>query len=668
MEHHVPNDVTFRIDVDITMKPLAETNDDSETTDATSMSVAVDATLTSHTDGLARDVLVRSVPQIAKAIKHFQGIVWSIQEKPSVDTMAERWQPKAVADVQTEHDMRLSSIEETMLSQHTKKGRMRIVTEGKLELWQFMNPHWNLPVRCLYVDGQLQSTSAAEGIARAEAMVHPAMIAHSEKPERIVVISVEPTMLVREILKHESVKEVVVVGADPSAVALVDRFMGPVFDDCSFLPESQTRQEKKRLDQQPHYSCMNSSKVRIVRGPDTVEEWLESVAVTLRTSEAAEDEENDKDDGSFDAVFVEVPKGTKPWLELDLYAKLSTILDPEAVVVVNSGSTPLLSDRHRETILSPRDLLLRQAHRSTEHGGLGYGGVLVYDEAQAMPLSSSFIVMFPTDSYTFARFLRRNTPAVEVDIIDRVLPIPGRPSSLAMYDGMAHLGYVATHRMWQEWYCNSIPGRDLPACSSFLSEWYDRTKHSYDADVQRDAVKGRALHATKDIPKGSFILPHDAAMSARLDAQQWEALTEFVEDFPDASMYKDFRDFFLAYGYEAEEIGQTGWTVSIACKNTFTNHACTDEEANAGYIGEIFENEDGGSIGFNPVITRKADIVGTLTVALQDIPAGTEIQTDYSSFRTYEDEDFTNFLNKVCTTGVGKVSVDANTADQSEEL
>ena len=177
--------------------------------------------------------------------------------------------------------------------------------------------------------------------------------------------------------------------------------------------------------------------------------------------------------------------------------------------------------------------------------------------------------------------------------------------------------------------------------------------------------KGRSLHATTDIRKGQFILPHDAALSLRIDAQQWEALTKFVEDFPEAEMYAQLRDFIIAYGFESEPLGQSGWAVSIACNNTFTNHACGEAERNAIWVEDAFYDEDGDFAGFTPVVTRKSELVGILTVAAHDIKAGDEIMMDYGAFRTSaNDGDFHGFLNRMCVEGVGLVGTKEETGEE----
>ena len=118
-----------------------------------------------------------------------------------------------------------------------------------------------------------------------------------------------------------------------------------------------------------------------------------------------------------------------------------------------------------------------------------------------------------------------------------------------------------------------------------------------------------------------------------MDRYQWEALNQFVEDFPDADMYRQLRDFWVAYGYEAEALGTSGWTVSIACNNTFSNHGCTPEEVAVNYANYVSYDTDGAEIGFSPVLVRRSELAGSLAITTHDIKAGDEILSHYAEFQ-----------------------------------
>ncbi len=88
-----------------------------------------------------------------------------------------------------------------------------------------------------------------------------------------------------------------------------------------------------------------------------------------------------------------------------------------------------------------------------------------------------------------------------------------------------------------------------------LKNWFNASNHGFRTEVVRDPIKGRSLHAAEDIPKGAFVLGDDTHMHLHIDSHQWEALNDFVKEFPDAKLYKELRDFFLIYGFENEPNG-----------------------------------------------------------------------------------------------------------------
>ena len=222
---------------------------------------------------------------------------------------------------------------------------------------------------------------------------------------------------------------------------------------------------------------------------------------------------------------------------------------------------------------------------------------------------------------------------------------------------MTHRQYTTMSRAWEHWYCKSLPGRNLPICHTFLKQWFNADNHFYATEVRQHPIKGRALFATEDCPAGHFVLPHDAGLNIRVDSQQWIALNKFVDDFPEAEMYTQLRDFFISYGFET---GTTGWSASIACNNTFSNHGCTPKEVNVNWVEYTYIGEDETeSPPFSPPLIRKAELLGVLVHAVQDIKAGDEILCDYTSFRENEDIDpvYTKLLDDICHNGVGLVPV-----------
>lgn len=101
----------------------------------------------------------------------------------------------------------------------------------------------------------------------------------------------------------------------------------------------------------------------------------------------------------------------------------------------------------------------------------------------------------------------------------------------------------------------------------------------------------------------------------------------------------------------------SGWSVSVANNNTFTNHACTKADAKVRAFPysddpKLLDQVDHST--FSVVLNRHPKLA-MATGALRDIKKGEEIMMDYSDFRSEEDIKFTEFLDGICNTGVGLV-------------
>lgn len=77
--------------------------------------------------------------------------------------------------------------------------------------------------RCLVLDGKIQSAEYDEFIYH-ESLVHPAMIAHPD-PREVIVLGGGEGGALREILKYSSVKELLMVDIDRDVVTLCEKYL-----------------------------------------------------------------------------------------------------------------------------------------------------------------------------------------------------------------------------------------------------------------------------------------------------------------------------------------------------------------------------------------------------------------------------------------------------------
>jgi len=103
--------------------------------------------------------------------------------------------------------------------------------------YQSRHPSLFRPDRVVFLDGWMQSSFLDEA-AYHEALVHPALFAH-ENPKRVAIIGGGEGATLREVLKHNTVKEAVMIEIDELMVNVSREFI-PEWSDCSDLVGSIT--------------------------------------------------------------------------------------------------------------------------------------------------------------------------------------------------------------------------------------------------------------------------------------------------------------------------------------------------------------------------------------------------------------------------------------------
>ena len=91
------------------------------------------------------------------------------------------------------------------------------------------NPETN---RLLYLDGVFKSSSLGESPSY-ESFVHPPMLLH-EHPKKVLIIGAGAGASLREVLKHNSVEQVAIIGADRSFLDFSREHLSE-WNDCSDL-------------------------------------------------------------------------------------------------------------------------------------------------------------------------------------------------------------------------------------------------------------------------------------------------------------------------------------------------------------------------------------------------------------------------------------------------
>jgi spermidine synthase len=160
--------------------------------------------------------------------------------------------------------------------------------------------------KALVLDGLIQSTEVDEYIYH-EALVHPAMVAHPQ-PKRVLILGGGEGATLREVLKHNTVEEAVMVDIDEQVVEVAKKYL-----------------------QEWHQGAFNDPRSRIV-----IADGLEYVKDAVRRNEV------------FDVVIMDLTDPYGSEIAHRLYGRqafemIKSILARDGIVVTQAGSSYFFS-------------------------------------------------------------------------------------------------------------------------------------------------------------------------------------------------------------------------------------------------------------------------------------------------------------------------------------
>jgi spermidine synthase len=169
--------------------------------------------------------------------------------------------------------------------------------------------------KTLVLDGRIQSAELDEFIYH-EALVHPAMISHPN-PEKIAIIGGGEGATLREVLKHNCVKEAVMIDIDEEVVRFCQEYL-PTFHQNSF---SDPRTKLIFTDARKYFQETEETYDVIII--DISEPLIDSPSYLLFTKEFYQIiKEHLRDKG-----IVTVQSGTTNLIEIDLYLSIYKTLN-----------------------------------------------------------------------------------------------------------------------------------------------------------------------------------------------------------------------------------------------------------------------------------------------------------------------------------------------------
>ncbi|KAL9189904.1 hypothetical protein ACHAXT_009579 [Thalassiosira profunda] len=291
------------------------------------------------------------------------------------------------------------------------------------------------PDRALFIDGVLQSSLYGEA-AYHESLVHPAMLSHPH-PRRVSIIGGGEGATLREVLKHSTVEEAVMIEID-GELANASRTYLPEWSDCSDMLGSDAD------------SCFDDSRAS-VRYEDAFGYFLEHFG------DDDDDEEQDSADYEepFDAIVMDAldPDDFGPFVD-KLYNDTAFVeslydgLTEKGLLVVQVGSVPYLSDPPDDmSAFYNRAALL---HRLED---VGFERIHTYDEGHCHFYSPwQFLVAFK-DAASGVAGCRRNAAEVELELKRRLLGTRSGERALKYVDGSTLVGYQTPPKVVETHYC-----------------------------------------------------------------------------------------------------------------------------------------------------------------------------------------------------------------------
>lgn len=478
------------------------------------------------------------------------------------------------------------------------------------------------PERLLFLDGTLQSLSDSEREYH-EALVHPAMFAHPD-PKRVAIVGGGEGATLREVLKHKTVTEAVMIEIDEELVEIGKEHLS-FMCDCA-----------DQEDAPSSGLCYDDPRAELVF--DNGMRWF--------VDRFAKEEDASKNE-KFDVIILDA---LDPEEESDIADELYTdatfltslfnALTPEGAMVVQVGTAPNIHDPKPDIgVYATRERMFNVLENHP-----GAAAMLVYEEAHCgFNEPHSFLVV--CKSLECRRRWYAESDAIDFWIYERVKPTKAGEISLVHYDGATQRTYQVPPRAWETVYCRREPMpfecdyRQLDPEKEVFDFAVVEDEHETDEngveitdegsfEIKTIAVEGEdeddtAVYALVNIPKGSYIAPYDLAGSFMIRDESVDNLKKNTEiaGTGQVVVIEDMLEFVEYHGHKS--LAGDGINY-VEVGGTFMMRRSDDEkEAN---VGRWMPPHPSGKIPvYSPVYERHMMSFDLFLVATRDIKKGEEV-------------------------------------------
>mmetsp|Transcript_42960 Transcript_42960/g.90246 ORF Transcript_42960/g.90246 Transcript_42960/m.90246 type:complete len:925 (+) Transcript_42960:227-3001(+) len=493
--------------------------------------------------------------------------------------------------------------------------------------YESLNPDSFRSDKILFLDGVQQSSLFGDA-AYHEALVHPSMITHPH-PKRVAIIGGGEGATLREVLKHNTVEEVVMVEIDEELVSLMKTYL-PEWSDCTDIAGSDAD------------SCFDDSRATMV--------YQDAFKWFIDRFGNGESKEEKFDVIIMDALdpdqFVEIVGNL--YKDNHFVDALYNGLSEKGVFAIQIGETETTSDPGDDTGPDQDTANMMRALQS-----VGFQSMHNYDEGHSHFQAPWSYLVCLKDSKSRASWYR-TAPEIEIELHQRLHSTESGAPALRFFDGSTMVDYQTPPKAAETTYCRK---EDEPwECDEYLGidpEFVNAPISHLEARKSTlGEHAGRGLFAAQDIPmhstldlsgsvKAFYFLP--LTLSVLEDFYEWADVNydeyAYVEDEL-SSVYT----FAYGYGYVATLLGEKHVTVDSGILS-FCNHGCNGtfsygEEESLGFTEMNVDLDHAPeallnkiSIVYSPVFERHLrQILAVGDYTLRDIHQGEEITCDYLSF------------------------------------
>jgi spermidine synthase/S-adenosylmethionine/arginine decarboxylase-like enzyme len=472
------------------------------------------------------------------------------------------------------------------------------------------------PDRIILLDGWLQSTLHDEA-AYHEALVHPAMFAH-EAPKRVAIIGGGEGATLREVLKHNTVEEAIMIEIDEKMVNVSRQYI-PEWSDCSDLEGSANWCVDDPRSTMYYEDALAWFMNRYSNGNSTAEP-IDVIIVDALDPES------------------EIPFSKALYSDKTLMEAFNNAMPSDGIIIMQLGETPQLfaADETRSKFKNRvvTEKLLEE---------VGFESVHAYEESHC-GFGGSWEFMVGFKSWSSRKRWYANPAEVELAMQKRGVRTKSGQSPFHYFNGATMASYQVPSRSVENVFCRRQPVP--PSCKTYMYNPERPNVPTSLLEVKASSLgenAGRGLFTKVDIPKGSYIGGEVAGATIRFFPSTREVIDGLYTSCNATERELEVLEYYMdGYGFTSRKFGKAEVFVDASIL-TFVNHGCNGTY-NTGRVTKVNEltadletpiDELNGRIHsdslFDPVIDRH--LFSSITDAsIRDIKAGEEILDNYLNF------------------------------------